>query len=121
MIETIVDNSVRRTYGMGYVWKLLDTKFKKNLTKEQREALDNLDDSRPYFTYWVTTVQILIMIITLATYGFGHFGFTHSQVTGKVMVSSLSLQQVDFIEPDNFWLGPRAVSLKDHNFLHTFL
>jgi len=31
----------------------------------------------------------------------------------QVLVTSLSLQQVDYQEPANFWIGPRAVSV--HN------
>lgn len=29
----------------------------------------------------------------------------------QVLVTSLSLQQVDYLEPANFWLGPRAADL----------
>lgn len=110
MIETILDNSVRRVYGIGYVGRLFNRKFRKDLTRVQRDAIDHFDDHRPYFTFWITTVQIIIMLISLTTYGFAPFGLTRSQISGMVLVPSLSLQQVDYFEPDNFWLGPRAVS-----------
>ena len=45
--------------------------------------LTDLEDHRPYFTYWVTTVQVLIMAISLACYGFGPFGFELRQISGK--------------------------------------
>lgn len=39
---------------------------------------------RPYFTYWVTTVQVIIMIVSLAFYGFAPIGFNYTQKTGLV-------------------------------------
>lgn len=39
---------------------------------------------RPFFTYWVTTVQILVTVISLAVYGFGPFGVRKTQRSGEV-------------------------------------
>ncbi len=108
-MSAFLDNSNRRKYGLGFVGKILDRKLK-DLTNEERRAIDHIDDYRPYFTCWITTVQILILIISLFTYGFGHFGFGSTHITGLVLVTSLSLQQVEYFEPENFWFGPRAVS-----------
>jgi len=69
-----------------------------------REQLDDMDDHRPYFTYWVTTVQILILFISILCYGIGPFGVDVQARSGQVLVTSLSLQQVDYMEPANFWL-----------------
>ena len=129
--------------------------FRKSVSQKPdvKKQLDDFEDHRPYFTYWITTVQVLILIISLACYGFGPVGmdlshrsglvsfdtsdtsreFTLSRssilisspkyrltVTGrciinfarfKVLVTSLSLQQVDYQEPANFWFGPRAADL----------
>jgi hypothetical protein len=109
-VNVFLDNSNRRKYGLGLVGKLLDRKLKKDLTNEEWKAIDHIDDCRQYFTYWITTVQILILIISLFAYGFGHFGFGSTHITGLVLVTSLSLQQVDYFEHKNFWFGPRAVS-----------
>ncbi len=109
-MNAFLDNSNRRKYGLGVVGKLLDRKLKKDLTNEERKAIDHIDDYRPFFTYWITTVQILILIISLIAYGFGYFGFGSTHVNGLVLVKSLSLQQVDYYEHENFWFGNRAVS-----------
>jgi hypothetical protein len=110
IVNGFLGSSNRRKYGLGLVGKLLDRKLKKDLTNEERKAIDHIDDYRPFFTYWITTVQILILIISLFTYGFGHFGFSSTHISGFVLVTSLSLQQVDYFEPENLWFGPRAVS-----------
>lgn len=107
-----MDNSNRREYGVGVVGRLLNRRVKEDLTQEQLVAMDHVDDNRPFFTYWVTTVQILILIISLCAYGFASPGFGNNLISGLVFVPSLSLQQVDYYEPENFWFGPRAVRIE---------
>ncbi|KAL0279292.1 UNVERIFIED_CONTAM: hypothetical protein PYX00_000884 [Menopon gallinae] len=107
------DNSNRRQYGMGVVGRFFGRKMKKSVRNEVhvKEQLDDLDDYRPFFTYWVTTVQVIVLIISLFSYGFGPAGIDLNRRSGLVLVTSLSLQQVDYLEPANFWLGPRAADL----------
>lgn len=71
--------------------------------EEIMQQLDDIEDHRPMFTYWVTTVQVLVLIISLICYGFGTFGIDLQTRSGQVLVTSLSLQQVDYLEPANFW------------------
>lgn len=112
VLDWALDNSNRRQYGMGLVGKVLQRSFRRDrITRDVKQQLDDIEDHRPYFTYWVTTVQILIAVISLAVYGFGPIGFHKTQRTSLVMVTTLTLQQVDFYEPDNFWVGPRAADL----------
>ncbi|XP_048509287.1 inactive rhomboid protein 1 isoform X2 [Athalia rosae] len=112
-IDRIFDNSNRRQYGMGIVGRFFGRSFRKSVAHKPhvKKQLDDIEDQRPFFTYWITTVQVLILVISLACYGFGPFGFELSHRTGSVLVTSLSLQQVDYQEPANFWIGPRAADL----------
>ncbi|XP_043485028.1 inactive rhomboid protein 1 isoform X3 [Leptopilina heterotoma] len=112
-IDRIFDNSNRRLYGMGIVGRFFGRSFRKSVAHKPdvRKQLDDFEDHRPYFTYWITTVQILILIISLACYGFGPIGMGLTQKSGLVLVTSLSLQQVDYQEPSNLWIGPRAADL----------
>ncbi|XP_077490182.1 rhomboid-5 isoform X2 [Amblyomma americanum] len=112
VLDWCLENSDRRQYGMGVIGKLLQRSFRRDrITRDVRQQLEDIEDHRPYFTYWVTTVQVLITIISLAVYGCGPIGFHKTQRTSLVMVTTLTLQQVDFYEPDNFWVGPRAADL----------
>lgn len=79
--------------------------MRKSVANERhiQEQLDDLEDHRPMFTYWVTTVQILVLFISIICYGFGPFGINLQARSGQVLVPSLSLQQVDYLEPANFW------------------
>ncbi|EFN63503.1 Rhomboid family member 1 [Camponotus floridanus] len=112
-IDRVFDNSNRRRYGMGIVGRFFGRSFRKSIAHKPdiKKQLDDFEDHRPYFTYWITTVQVLILIISLACYGFGPVGMDLAHRSGLVLVTSLSLQQVDYQEPANFWLGPRAADL----------
>ena len=53
---------------------------KKRLTRRMPESSrkrklgGNSRDHRPYFTYWVTFVQVAVLFISLLLYGFGPIG-----------------------------------------------
>ena len=59
---------------------------KRSVTKREsvKEQLDDIEDHRPFFTYWVTTVQVLILIISLACYGLGPIGMDLRHRSGQV-------------------------------------
>ncbi|XP_020713839.1 inactive rhomboid protein 1 isoform X2 [Ceratitis capitata] len=69
--------------------------------------LDDRSDHRPFFTYWINTVQILVLLLSLFCYGIGPIGIGVEQKTGQVLVTSLSLQTVQHSEQRNVWIGPR--------------
>ncbi|XP_044006424.1 inactive rhomboid protein 1 isoform X3 [Aphidius gifuensis] len=112
-IDRIFDNSNRRQYGMGIVGRYFGRSFRKSVAQKPniKKQLDHIEDHRPYFTYWITTVQVLVLIISIVCYGFGPIGIDLNHRSGLVLVTSLSLQQVDYQEPANFWIGPRAADL----------
>lgn len=73
--------------------------------------LDDRNDHRPFFTYWINTVQILVLILSLICYGIGPIGIGVEQKSGQVLVTSLSLQTVQHQEQRNVWIGPRGHDL----------
>ncbi|KPJ08199.1 Inactive rhomboid protein 1 [Papilio machaon] len=95
MLEPLADNSNRRQFGMGIVGRFFRRSLRKSVTHQEEVAqqLDELTDYRPYFTWWVSTVQTLVLLLSLLCYGFGPVGFGRHTHTGQVMVKSLSLQQ----------------------------
>uniref|UniRef100_A0A0P5Q7N8 Rhomboid 5 (RHBDF2), mRNA protein n=1 Tax=Daphnia magna TaxID=35525 RepID=A0A0P5Q7N8_9CRUS len=114
VVDRLMDNSNRRQYGMGIVGRMTRRSLRQSMTesnKHLKRQLDSFEDHRPYFTYWTCTVQVLIMFIALITYGLGPIGFNLHRRSGSVLVTSLSLQEVDYYEPSNFYIGPRAADL----------
>ncbi|KAL7731761.1 hypothetical protein ACLKA6_016699 [Drosophila palustris] len=69
--------------------------------------LDDRTDHRPFFTYWINTVQIVVLFLSIVCYGIAPIGFGSEQKTGQVLVTSLSLQTVQHVEQRNLWIGPR--------------
>ncbi|KAH8406407.1 hypothetical protein KR222_000125, partial [Zaprionus bogoriensis] len=69
--------------------------------------LDDRTDFRPFFTYWINTVQIAVLFLSIACYGIAPIGLGDEQKTGQVLVTSLSLQTVQHVEQRNLWIGPR--------------
>ena len=101
-----------RKYGMGVVGNMFRRRFKRRRRDRTPQThLDDFTDSRPYFTYWVTTVQVVVFLAAVLTYGFGPFGVGLARSTGLVLTEWLTLEQVDVREPANFWVGPSAKDL----------
>ena len=102
-----------RSYGIGVVGEALGWDYKKSLRRNRHvlKQLDDIDDYRPYFSYWVTFVQMIIMIISLMLYGFGPVGVELYQGKGQVLSRGLFIEEVDYLEPSNFWFGPRPADL----------
>lgn len=73
--------------------------------------LDDRYDYRPFFTYWINTVHILVLLVSIFCYGVAPIGFGMEYKSGQVLVTSLSLQQVQHQEQRNVWIGPRSVDL----------
>ena len=107
------DEPDRREFGIGVVGEAFGRDYKASLRNKPfiQAQLDDMDDYRPYFTYWVTTVQAVVMLITLVLYGFGPVGIELAQSHGQVLTRGLYIEEVDYNEPASFWLGPRAADL----------
>lgn len=89
--EGVVPRRQRRYRGVGPIGRMFNHNLEepevKKLNPQLQQLLERGEDhrfdlldsivyaiySRPFFTYWVTTVQILVCIISLCFYGFGPF------------------------------------------------
>lgn len=80
ILDSVLDNARRPS---NHTIKLL-----------RPNTLDDRYDYRPFFTYWVNTTQVLVLLLTLLCYGIGPIGIGYEQKTSQVLVTSLSLQTV---------------------------
>lgn len=94
--------------GRGIVSKLLFRKYNdgKPFSEKSRMQLANIYSHRPYFTYWISFVQTLILIVSLAVYGFAPPGFSVQQTIGLVLGTNLAVQPIFRNRSENIWLGP---------------
>lgn len=64
--------------------------------REVKDQLNDLEDHRPFFTYWVTVVQILVLFLSIFSYGLGPFGIDLSHQSGAVSVLLQLLYYLNF-------------------------
>lgn len=111
-INLTLVNSDRRQYGVGVVGVWLDRDYRKSrIDSHVRQQMEELDDYRPYFTYWVTFVQVVIFIFTVIVYSFASVGFENERVQGMVLKTSRVKETCIYEEPQNMWIGPRQNDL----------
>lgn len=66
---------------------------------------------RPYFTYWLMTVHVIVMIIALAVYGFAPYGWDLREQREVVRQTDLSFaNSARFVVP-SVWGGPPQQAL----------
>ena len=68
-------------------------------------------DHRPYFTGWVVFVNVVIMIVTLATHNIAPVGYEDKLVTTQLLRHNLAYETVGYNQSTNFWIGPDYQSL----------
>ncbi|ETN82150.1 peptidase, S54 family, partial [Necator americanus] len=105
----------RRYRGIGALSTFYDgslhTEKIDALNPELRDVIEKGSDERPLFTWWVTSVQVLICIVSLLSYGLGPAGWERVEMKEEVIDVSLALRQVSYFEPVNLWIGPRFADL----------
>ncbi|KAM9482229.1 inactive rhomboid protein 2-like isoform 1-T4 [Clarias gariepinus] len=101
----------KREYGLGVVGKWLDRHYRRSLSSQVQKQLDDFRSHRPYFTYWITFVHIVITLLACCTYGFAPVGFAQHAVTQLVLRNKGVYESVKYVQQQNFWIGPGSVDL----------
>uniref|UniRef100_A0A663LPH4 Inactive rhomboid protein n=1 Tax=Athene cunicularia TaxID=194338 RepID=A0A663LPH4_ATHCN len=101
----------KRYYGLGVVGKWLNRTYRHSLSSIVQSQLEITDSHRPYFTYWITFVHILITLLVIGTYGIAPIGFTQHVTTELVLRNKGVYESVKYIQQENFWIGPSSIDL----------
>ncbi|XP_051996355.1 inactive rhomboid protein 2-like isoform X1 [Xyrauchen texanus] len=101
----------KRQYGMGVVGKWLNRHYRRSLSSQVQKQLDDFNNHRPYFTYWITFVHIVITLLACITYGFAPVGFAQHSTTQLVLRNKGIYESVKNVQQENFWIGPRSEDL----------
>ncbi|XP_072539500.1 inactive rhomboid protein 2-like [Salminus brasiliensis] len=101
----------KRQYGMGVVGKWLNRNYRRSLSSQIQKQLDDFHSHRPYFTYWITFVHIVITLLACCTYGFAPVGFAQHSVTQLVLRNKGIYESVKYVQQQNFWIGPGSEDL----------
>lgn len=101
----------KRQYGMGVVGKWLNRHYRRSLSSNVQKQLEDFHSHRPYFTYWITFVHIVITLLACCTYGFAPVGFAQHSQSQLVLKNKGIYESVKFIQQENFWIGPSSEDL----------
>ncbi|KAM7418963.1 hypothetical protein PAMA_016197 [Pampus argenteus] len=101
----------KRQYGMGVVGKWLNRHYRRSLSSNVQKQLDDFHSHRPYFTYWITCVHIVITLLACCTYGFAPVGFAQHSTTELVLKNKGIYESVKYVQQENFWIGPSSEDL----------
>lgn len=101
----------KRRYGLGVVGNWLNRTYRRSISSTVQTQLEHIDSHRPYFTYWITFVHVLITLLAIGTYGFAPIGFAQHTTTELVLRNKGVYESVKYIQQENFWIGPSSIAL----------
>uniref|UniRef100_A0A7N9ASP6 Inactive rhomboid protein n=1 Tax=Mastacembelus armatus TaxID=205130 RepID=A0A7N9ASP6_9TELE len=101
----------KRPYGLGMVGKLTNRTYRKRIDSYIKRQIEDMDDHRPFFTYWITFVHLLITILAVCIYGIAPVGFSQHETVDSVLRNKGVYENVKFVQQENFWIGPSSESL----------
>ncbi|XP_018426277.1 PREDICTED: inactive rhomboid protein 1 [Nanorana parkeri] len=101
----------KRPYGLGMVGRLTNRTYRKRIDSYVKRQIEDMDDHRPFFTYWITVVHLLITILTVSIYGIAPVGFSQHETVESVLRNKGVYENVRYIQQENFWIGPNSEDL----------
>ncbi|XP_059805018.1 inactive rhomboid protein 2-like [Hypanus sabinus] len=104
-------NRKKRQYGLGIVGRWLNRRYRRSLSISTRDKLQHLHTHRPYFTYWITSVHIVVTVLAICTYGIAPVGFAQRVKTQLVLRKKGTYESVENVQQENFWIGPCSDAL----------
>uniref|UniRef100_A0AAR2L1Z7 Inactive rhomboid protein n=1 Tax=Pygocentrus nattereri TaxID=42514 RepID=A0AAR2L1Z7_PYGNA len=101
----------KRPYGLGMVGRLTNRTYRKRIDSYVKRQIEDMNDHRPFFTYWITFVHLLITILSVSIYGIAPVGFSQHETVDSVLRNKGVYENVKFVQQENFWVGPNSVTL----------
>uniref|UniRef100_G3NKM0 Inactive rhomboid protein n=1 Tax=Gasterosteus aculeatus aculeatus TaxID=481459 RepID=G3NKM0_GASAC len=98
----------KRPYGLGMVGRLTNRTYRKRIDSFVQKQIEDMDDHRPFFSYWITCVHLLITILAVAIYGIAPVGFSQHETVDSVLRNKGVYENVKFVQQQNFWVGPSS-------------
>ncbi|XP_014768365.1 inactive rhomboid protein 1 [Octopus bimaculoides] len=111
VISSILKRPQKRRYGMSLLGSMLHQRVKTRLPAHIKTQIDELDNYRPYFTYWVTFVQIIVFLVSISVYGPAPFGIMEYDKSEPVLMPSLAIEYKEYRDVANMWFGPSQADL----------
>ncbi|KAM8837350.1 inactive rhomboid protein 1-like isoform 3-T5 [Spinachia spinachia] len=101
----------KRPYGLGMVGRLTNRTYRKRIDSFIRRQIEDMGDHRPFFSYWISCVHLLITILAVSVYGIAPVGFSQHETVDSVLRNKGVYENVKFVQQQNFWVGPSSEAL----------
>nr|XP_057917821.1 inactive rhomboid protein 1 isoform X1 [Doryrhamphus excisus] len=101
----------KRPYGLGMVGRLTNRTYRKRIDSFVKRQIEDMDDHRPFFSYWITFVHLLVTVLAVAIYGIAPVGFSQHETVDSVLRNKGVYENVKFVQQQNFWIGPSSEAL----------
>ncbi|XP_027626815.1 inactive rhomboid protein 1 [Tupaia chinensis] len=101
----------KRPYGLGMVGRLTNRTYRKRIDSYVRRQIEDMDDHRPFFTYWLTFVHSLVTVLAVCIYGIAPVGFSQHETVDSVLRNRGAYENVKYVQQENFWIGPSSEAL----------
>lgn len=101
----------KRPYGLGIVGRLTNRSYRRRIDSDVKRQLQDMDDHRPFFSYWITFVHLLVTALAVAIYGIAPVGFSQHETVDSVLRNKGVYENVRFVQQQNFWIGPSSEAL----------
>ncbi|XP_037319630.1 inactive rhomboid protein 1 isoform X2 [Pungitius pungitius] len=101
----------KRPYGLGMVGRLTNRTYRKRIDSFVKRQIEDMDDHRPFFSYWITCVHLLVTALAVAVYGIAPVGFSQHETVDSVLRNKGVYENVKFVQQQNFWVGPSSEAL----------
>ncbi|XP_020942613.1 inactive rhomboid protein 1 isoform X4 [Sus scrofa] len=101
----------KRPYGLGMVGRLTNRTYRKRIDSYVKRQIEDMDDHRPFFTYWLTFVHSLVTILAVCIYGVAPVGFSQHETMDSVLRNRGVYENVKYVQQENFWIGPSSEAL----------
>ncbi|XP_076025750.1 inactive rhomboid protein 1 isoform X2 [Genypterus blacodes] len=77
----------KRPYGLGIVGRLTNRTYRKRIDSFVKRQIEDMDDHRPFFSYWITFVHVLTTILAVTIYRIAPVGFSqHEAVDSEALI-----------------------------------
>ncbi|PWA16151.1 hypothetical protein CCH79_00019449 [Gambusia affinis] len=122
----------KRPYGLGIVGRLTNRTYRQRLDSFVQKQIQDMDNHRhdlyttsapagsvthlvfflrPFFSYWITFVHLLVTVLSVSIYGIAPIGFTQHETVDSVLRNKGVYENVKFVQQQNFWVGPNSEAL----------
>uniref|UniRef100_A0A3B5L342 Inactive rhomboid protein n=1 Tax=Xiphophorus couchianus TaxID=32473 RepID=A0A3B5L342_9TELE len=98
-------------YGLGMVGRLTKRTYRQRLDSFVQKQIQDMNDHRPFFSYWITFVHLLVTVLSVSIYGIAPIGFTQHETVDSVLRNKGVYENVKFVQQQNFWVGPSSEAL----------